>query len=311
MIYFSKKIFILIFFFVTFNNNLYSYENKIILKIENEIITSVDLDNEISYLAALNPKIKKLSDNEQINIAKNSIVREKIKKIEILKYTNDLKINEDLLENIIKSRYKKLNFEKKDDFLKYLETYNINIETLREKIAIEIIWNELIYSKFSKKIKINENEIKEKIKKLSSEKIKSYDLSEIVFTISNKNELIKKFNEIKKSISEDGFENSASKFSISNSSQIGGKLGWIKEASLNKKIISELKSLEKNSISKPIFTPNGYLVLKINDIRFTNKKYDEKLELKNIINYERNLQLNQHSKNYFNKLKKNVSINEN
>ena len=139
MIYFSKKIFILIFFFVTFNNNLYSYENKIILKIENEIITSVDLDNEISYLAALNPKIKKLSDNEQINIAKNSIVREKIKKIEILKYTNDLKINEDLLENIIKSRYKKLNFEKKNYFLKYLETYNINIETLREKIAIDYL----------------------------------------------------------------------------------------------------------------------------------------------------------------------------
>ena len=310
MIYISKKIYLLIFCFLILNTNLYSYENKIILKIENEIITSVDLDNELRYLTALNPKIKQLNDNEQRNISKNSIIREKIKKIEILKYTNNFKIEDNLMEDIITNRYTKLNFKKKEEFYNYLKSYNINIETLKEKIAIEVIWNQLIYSKFSNKVKINESEIKEKIKKLSNEKIKSYDLSEIVFTISNKNELTKKYNEIKNSISKNGFENSASKFSISDSSEVGGKLGWIKEASLNKKIISELRPLVKNSISKPIFTPNGYLVLKINNIKFTNKKYDKKIELQNIINYEKNLQLNQHSKNYFNKLKKNISINE-
>ena len=310
MIYISKKIFLLIFYFLILNTNLYSYENKIILKIENEIITSVDLDNELRYLSALNPKIKQLNDNEQRNISKNSIIREKIKKIEILKFTDDFKIRDNLLEDIIKSRYTKLNFKKKEEFYKYLKSYNINIETLKEKIAIEIIWNQLIYSKFSKKVKINENEIKDKIKKLSNKKVKSYDLSEILFTISNKNELTKKYKEIKNSISKNGFEISASKFSISDSSNLGGKLGWIKEASLNKKIISELKPLSKNSISKPIFTPNGYLVLKINNMKIENKKNDEKIELQNIINYERNLQLNQYSKNYFNKLKKNISINE-
>ncbi len=310
MIYISKKIYLIICFFLIFNTSLYSYENKIVLKIENEIITSVDLDNELRYLTALNPKIKQLNDNEQSNIAKNSIIREKIKKIEISKYTNDFKIKDNLLEDIITSRYTKLNFKKKEEFFNYLKSYNINIETLKEKIAIEVIWNQLIYSKFSNKVKINESEIKEKIKKLSNEKIKSYNLSEIVFTISNKNELTKKYNEIKNSISKNGFENSASKFSISDSSKVGGKVGWIKEASLNKKIISELKLLKENSISKPIFTPNGYLVLKINNIKFTNKKYDKKIELQNIINYEKNLQLNQHSKNYFNKLKKNISINE-
>ena len=310
MTYISKKVYLIICFFLVFNTVLHSYENKIILKIENEIVTSIDLDNELRYLTALNPKIQQLNDDEQRNISKNSIIREKIKKIEILKYTNDFKIEDNLLDDIIKNRYTKLNFKKEEEFYNYLKSYNINIETLKEKIAIEVVWNQLIYSKFSEKVKINENEIKDKIKKLSNEKLKSYDLSEIVFTISNKNELTNKYKEIKNSISKNGFESSAAKFSISDSSKVGGKLGWIKEASLNKKIISELRSLNKNSISKPIFTRNGYLILKINNIQHTNKKYDEKLELQNIINYEKNLQLNQYSKNYFNKLKKNMSINE-
>ena len=138
MIYISKKIYLIICFFLIFNTSLYSYENKIILKIENEIITSVDLDNELRYLSALNPKIQKLNNDEQVNIAKNSIIREKIKKIEILKYTDDFKIRENLLEDIITNRYTKLNFKKKKNFLNYLKSYNINIETLKKKIAIEL-----------------------------------------------------------------------------------------------------------------------------------------------------------------------------
>ncbi len=293
-----------------FINNLYSVENKIILKIENEIITSLDIENEMIYLKALNPNIKNL-DNEELNlIAKNSLIKEKIKKNELLKYINEIKLDQTFLGKLIEDRYSRLNLRNKDEFLNYLSKYKVDIKTIENKISIEALWNQLIYQKYSKKVKINKEELMKQLENTINLGEKNYLLSEIVFKLNNKNNLDKKYSEIKDTILKDGFEKSALTLSESDSSQLGGKLGWIKESSLNSVIAKSISNLNINDISKPIFSSNGYIILKIDDIKFTKKKYDKKKELNLLIKSKTNQQLNQYSNIYFNKIKKNTNINE-
>ena len=301
--------FILLFKFF-FLNNLYSIENKIILKIENEIISSLDIENEVIYLKALNPNIKNLKKDELFEVAKNSLIRENIKKIELLKYIEEIKLDEKFLGKLIKDRYSRLNLTNKAEFLNYLKNYNVNIKIIEEKISLEALWNQLIFQKFSQKVKINKENLLKEIDADLNLGEKNFLLSEIIFTLENKKDLNKKYSEIKNAILKVGFENAALTYSISDSSNLGGKLGWIKESSLNKTIQNNLAKLNKNEITNPIFSPNGYIVLKIDDIKFTKKNYDKKKLLDNLIISRTNQQLNQYSNIYFNKIKKDTNINE-
>ena len=307
---FSLKFFsflLLIFFLIT---NVHGIENRIIVKIENEIITSIDIENEKNYLKALNPNIKNL-DNDRLNmISKNSLIREKIKKKEILKYVKQIEIDEKFLNSLIKQRYSRLKLDNKKQFLNYIKNYNLDIKTIEKKISIETLWNQLIYQKFNKNVKIDKKKLIEEIKIKFEEDEKNYLLSEIVFKIENKDNLNKKYSEILKDITKDDFESAALIHSISDSSVLGGKLGWIKESSLNKKIRNELLNFKKGELTKPIFTPNGYLLLKIDDIKYIKKKYDQITELNELIKIKTNQQLNQQSIMFFNKIKKNTKINE-
>ena len=290
--------------------NVIALENKIITKIENEIITTIDIENEKNYLKALNPNIRNIDEDKLNLISKNSLIREKIKENEILKYTDKIKLDEKFLNKIVEQRYSRLKLNNKDQFLNYIKKYNIDIQTIEKKLSIEAIWNQLIYQKFSNKIKIDQKKLREEIKTKFSKQEKNFLLSEILFNINNKNNLKKKYTEIIEDINKENFESAALIHSISDSSNLGGKLGWIKESSLNETINSELSNLKKDDISKPIFTPNGYLILKIDEIEYVKKKYDEKNELNELIRLKTNQQLNQQSIIYFNKIKKNTSINE-
>ena len=304
------KLSLIIFLFLFIFNNVYSIENKIVLKIENEIITTLDIENEKNYLKALNPNVKNLDQKRLNQIAKNSLIREKIKENEILKYTKKIKINQEFLEKLIENRYSKLNFNNKAEFLNYLKNFDINIKNIEKKLSIEAVWNELIYQKFSSKVKIDKKALEKQIEEVFSKGEKSYLLSEIVISANNKEKLKKKLNEIKKEISKNSFNNVAVIHSSADSSEIGGKLGWIKESSLNKNIREKLQDLKINDITEPIFTANGYLILKINDIKFTKQNYDKKKELENLVMFKTNQQLNQLSNIYFKKIKKNTNINE-
>ena len=304
-----RLILISILFFIPLKN-INALENKIITKIENKIITSVDIENEKNYLKALNPNIKNLNKNRLNLISKNSLIREKIKENEILKYTDEIKLNDNFLNKLIVQRYSRLNFNNKDEFLNYIQQYNLNIKTIEKKISIEALWNELIYQKFYKNVKIDKNKLIKEIKTKFAKGEKNFLLSEIVFKIDNKRNLEKKYSEIIGDINKENFESAALIHSISDSSSLGGKLGWIKQSSLNKSINSELDNIEKGKITKPIFTPNGYLILKIDDIKFIKKEYDEKNELDELVKLKTNQQLNQQSIIYFNKIKKNTDIDE-
>jgi peptidyl-prolyl cis-trans isomerase SurA len=303
-----KKIFCVLIFILNFNN-LLAIESKIIYKIENEIITNIDIKKEYSYLLALNNKLQKLEKEKIFNIAKESIIREKIKKVELIRNNIELDIDINYLDQIIKSTYLRLNLRSVDDFKKYLKTYNLELQIVKKKMIIDALWNMLILKKYDSKININLDNLKKTIKnrKLLTE---NYLLSEILFEIKNKEEIKIKYDQIIESITEVGFENTASIYSIADSSKTGGSIGWINVSSLNSKIANSILSLKVGDVSSPLIMPGGILILKVNDIKEEVKEIDFDLELKNAIIYERNKQLNQYSKIYFNQTRKNLYFND-
>ena len=305
---------IILFYYISililFAASTQAIENKILFKVNNEIITSIDIENESKYLLTLNKDIENLSKKKILEISKNSVIKEKIKKNELLKNFKKIEIKDEYLNHIFKNIYTKLGILNLSDFKIYLSKNDINFQNVKEKIKIEALWNELIYMKFSKKIKINENNLREKILQRKKEASKSFLMSEIFFQVNKMKDLDSKYLEIKNIIDNEGFNNAALTYSISDTSNLGGKLGWINQETLNPSIIKEISKLKINEYTKPIPVSSGFLILKMNEIKYTKNNLDVDLELKNLIRLETNKQLNQYSVVYFNKAKKNIKINE-
>lgn len=297
---------IFIIFFST--NSTLSIENKIILKINNSIITNLDVVNEANYLQALNPNLQNLEKNKILEIAKNSLIREKIKEIEILK-TSTRNVNPDYLENLIQSIYTNIGFKNKNEFIEHIEKFNINIQTIEKKISDETLWNQLIYKKFFSKVKIDQEKIKKDIN-LVNRKSKSYLLNEIVYSVDNNDEKKNLFEKIKESILQNGFENTAAIYSIVETSKTGGNLGWRNENTISKDILKYISKLKIGEFTNPILIPSGFLILKVKDIKEIEKKIDIEKELNLRIRSMQNQQLNQYSNIYYKKIKKDILINE-
>jgi len=308
----KKMKFILILFLnvVFIFNPVNSLENKILIKINNEIITYLDILDEMNYLKAFNKNIRSLEEKQIYEIAKKSLVRDKIKSIEILRYVDKIEVNQKYINKIIKLTQEKIGTNSENEFKNYIKNFNLNLSKIETKISIEALWNELIISKYSKKIKIDESNIKNKLLAKDNKFIKKYLLSEILFAVDKNNDINTKFSEIKDSIDKVGFENTSLIYSISDSSKVGGKLGWVNENSLSKKIKLILKNLKIGDLTNPITTPGGLLILKIKDIELTKKKLDLKKEMKDMIMLEKNNQLNQYSNIYFKKISRNTEVNE-
>ena len=303
----KKKILIFL-FFLTFVQ-AQAIETKIIHNIQNEIITNIDIKNEFKYLLALNSSLKKLDEEKILNISNESAIRERIKKIEISKNFKEIKINEDYSELLLENIYSRLNLKSINEFEKYLKDFNLKISDIKKKITIDALWNELIIKKYASKITINEAAIKKEILKNSKIQSKEYQLSEIIFEVATKGEIEKKYKEVVKSINEIGFENSAAIYSFSESAKIGGDIGWINESSLNNNIRKNINSLQVGEFTNPIILSNGILMLKLINTKNSDTVINIENELKKAINYERNRQLNQYSKIYYNKIKKNLDFN--
>ncbi len=306
----SKKIFYLIFIVLFLNNYsaVAKQKIKIELQIGNEILTNLDFILEQNYLIALNNNLKDIPKNQLKEIAIDSLIREKIKKNELLKFYNFDK-SEKYMDLLIEDFYKRLNFSNKDDFMLYLKSYNLDILEIKEKLKIETLWNELIFKKFSSQINIDEEEIKRKIK-IKKNVITEYNLSEILFELKSNETISYKYDLILKNIKNTGFKNSANIFSISESSKFGGDIGWINDTQLNKILFKEIKLLKVNEITKPIQTINGYLIIKLNEKREKKKEIDFDKAFEHMIVKEKNRQLNQFSLIYYNKIKQNIYIDE-
>ena len=298
----------IVFFF--YSANSFSLENKIIVKIEEDIITSIDIENESKYLLLLNKKIKNLKKEEIFNVSKRSIIREKIQNIELFKTFKTLKVPEDYLNQILKNVYQEIGINDLDNFKKYLKDNGVDYNHVKKKIETEALWNKLIMAKFGSKIIINENEIRKKLKESNNILSKSFLVSEIFFEATNADEVQILYNNIKKTIEEEGFDKAALTHSSSNTSSSGGKLGWIEEDTLNQNLKKIFDKMNEGEYTNPITVPGGFMILKIDKIKKIKKNQDIEKEVKKIIRTKKNNQLNQFSKMHFNKIKKDIQINE-
>jgi len=304
----KMKVLMMIVILMSFNvKNLGAIENKILFKINNQIITTIDIYEEIRFLKLFNPEVNNLTENELLEISKNSIIRDKIKKIEIMNYVKELKVDEKFLLKFIQGNYSNKGLNSIESFHNYLNENNLNIKSINEKIAIELIWNDIIFQKFSSKVNIDKEKIKEEILKNPQKKIqKELSLSEIVFDASKKSEFKEKYDKILFDIEQTGFKNAALIHSTSDTATEGGFIGWVKEDNLSKTIIDLIKSLNKGQYSKPIRTSVGFLIIKIEDIKEYEIDFDLNKKIKEVVEFKTNEQLNQFSKIYFNKIKKDL-----
>ena len=213
-------------------------------------------------------------------------------------------------DKIVSSIFKRYGHQNIEDFKKYLYSFDVDFEFFKEKVLIETLWNELIYSKFNSQVIIDKEKLKNKIKNDNKKTIMTFHLSEIVFETSDSISVNEKYDLIKKEISEKNFENAALIYSISNTSNQGGNLGWVKEDLISKKLRDEMIKLNIGELSKPIIIPGGVLILKVKDLKEVKNEINLTEKLNELIRYSTNEQLNQFSNIYFNKVKKNIKINE-
>lgn len=298
---------ILIFFFLA-TNYLQANEIYIVSKVNNQIITNGDVENEIKYLELLNPSIKKMQKKELFFLSKNSLIREKIKEIEIKKYYN-LDNNYPFVNKLVDRFINKLNLETLDQLKIVLRDNGLNYEDVLIKIKIESLWNNLIFKKYVNQVKINEEKIKSDLKQKDIKSVyKKYSISEILFNPKSNSDYENYYNNIKESIIKNGFANTASKFSISETSKYGGKIGFVREDRLDVNILNELKKINIGETTDVIKRNSGYLILKLEDIQEEKLKFDFEKEYKKKIDIERNKKFNQFSLIYFNKVKSNILI---
>ena len=309
---FSRWLLLTIFLILQLFSSVDALSNvKIKVKINDKIITNIDIQKEAQYLKILNSNLNQLSEDKVLELAKISLVNEIIKEKEILKFSGKNFKDNPFLDEYLKNLYSKLNYKNQNEFenlLNQKKTYNF--DEIKYKINIELSWNELIYNKFDKLVKINKKLLLKKIKNTQSQGQKEYNLLEIVFEKKKDLQLKEQIKQIKSSIEEVGFENTANIYSISESSKFGGNLGWINENSLSREIIGNLSSLKEGNLTNVIKISNNFLILKINKIRINKIKVNIEEELKKLVNAERNKQLNQFSRIFFNKSKINYSIDE-
>ena len=309
---FLRKIKIITLFFLLFSNSCFGIENKIILKIDNDTITSIDIYDEINYLKFFNKNLDQIKDPEIYKIAIQSLINYKIKSNYSLTYNdydNFKNSNEEYFNTLLTNQYKNMGYQSLLNFKNALDNNKVNFNYHKEKIITDLIWNQIIFSKYSNKIVINEKKLEEKLKNQKNTS-KLYNLDEIVFQVDDVNDIQKKFDLIQNDINNLGFENAVLKYSVSDSMANKGKLGWVDQKSINSIILNELDLIPVGSTTKPIRIASGFLILKKNEIKVIDKKININEELKKLIEFEKNQQLRNYSNLYFNKVKKNSIINE-
>lgn len=302
------SIFIFFFIFTKISSNSSAIENRILFKVNNEIITSLDILTEIKYLGLMNNDFNKLDRSRNFEIAKKSLIREKIKKIELIRFLEKIQIKDETLDNVLLSHFSKIGINSTNEFNNFFTKQEIDPNTIKQKITVEILWNQMIYQKFKQKVNVDKKSIEDELTKNKFQK--EFLLSEILFELGNNEKLNNKYEVILKDINEKSFEQAALSYSISDTNNVGGKLGWIKESVLSPKIKKEIKRKEVGDITSPIVIPGGFLLLKIEDIRNIEKKLNLEREIELVYIEKVNEQLNQFSNIYFNKVKKDIKINE-
>ncbi len=304
-----KKILMFFFIFCLIESSTQASKKAfIIMKVNNEIITNINIEKEYMYLTALNNELKSINKKEALNIAKESFLREKIKENELLNYYDLNNVDSKFLDETLKNLYKSLGLVDEIDFQNYLAEYELSVSEVKKKLKIEILWNQLIYEKYNTNVEIDIEKIKKKTKVNKIQK--NYFLSEIFFNLDSTKKFDEIYELIKESIITVGFKNTANKFSLSDTAKLGGTIGWVSENQLSETILNEVNKLEEGEVTKPINISGGFLILKLEKKENKEISIDLEKELKKRIAYERDRQLNQFALIYFNKIKFSTKIDE-
>ena len=271
--------FLISIFSLTTTVNANSNENFIVTKVGKKIITNLDVKNKLlSTLIIAGEDINQKNIDGLKKETLKSLISLRLKEIELSEF--NYKIPQQQINSFLAQISKNNIQELQNNFI----NYNVDFEVFITNIETEIKWRQFIYKNYADKIEIDDEAVDNEVNKiLNSQSIKNKELnlSEIVISQNDNNndEIIAKiFDEIKTN----GFEKTAVKFSITNSSKESGNLGWINEKALSEEIFNILKNMDINQISKPIFQANSILFLKINGKRELNKDLD-KLKLKKIL----------------------------
>ena len=305
---FNFKIFIFLYILISLPTHILSSENKILFKIDNNIITTIDILNEIQYLKLLNKDFENFEKDKIYKVATNSIIKGVVRENDLKKYFKKINLDEVFIEKFALEYFSKLSLNSIGDLEKFLIKNDLSLDYIKKKITIQLMWNELILKKYSQNIKIDKKKIERQI---STQRFQQeFLISEIVFNIKNRSELENKFNEISNEVKTNGFSRAALIHSMSDTSTNGGKVGWISESSLSNEIKKVIKNKNIGEITRPINIPSGFIILFKEDKRETLVELDIKREIDKIIKRKTNEQLNQFSNIYYNKIKKNVNIYE-
>lgn len=292
-----KIFFFFIIFFANLNFTLNAKEiTKIVVKIENEIITNYDIKSEILATLILTKKeINQKNIDDLKQNALENLIQNRLKKIELKNYNftrNDSKINQYL--NSISSN----NIQ---NIKSLFQENGIDYKSFVDNIDIELKWRNLIFNNFSKKIEINLNDIDREVKKilLNNENLISYNLSEIEIKKSEE-KIIQVFNELKNT----NFEDAVIKLSISSTSKNRGELGWVNSNLLSKEISETLEAMKIGEVSKPINRQDTVLFLKLNDKKIIeNSKIDIDNLKSELINQKKNELFSLYSNSLLSKLR--------
>ena len=301
-----KKIYLIFLFLFLIYSQISANEQSIVLKykVNNDLITNYDIAKEAKYLAALNPELQDIDQNQLLDIGKKSLIREKIKKYELEKYY-EINYETTAVDGYIENFKKRLGFENNSNFETYLINYETNIDEIKKKLIIELTWNKMILEFYQDSILIDEKKISETLEKTIKEKKiqKSFELNEIIFSEKNNEEFLKKYKKIVIDIENLGFEKAAAIHSISGTANVGGNIGWVSQNQLTEKINNEIKNLDLGNYTKPINTAGGSIILQLKNIKnILVEDIDRELELSKIINAEKTRQLNQFSIVHFKKV---------
>ena len=302
------KNFFIYFFFITYlfflEKTLASSQGKIVLKVENEIITNFEVKNKILTLLLLsNQELNQQNIDKYKKEVLNILIENKLKKIEVKKYK--IKKDSNKINSYIKSISGDVSLIKK----KFFEN-NLDYELYYDELEVEFMWQKLIYELYKKKIDINEAQLNNDLELFLNENavIKEFRIAEIEAFFKDENEYEKIILEIEQDIKDNGFEATALKFnktSVSNNSD----LGWINSKSLSPEIFNMLDKMKIGEITKPIKRQNALIFLKLTDKRLSKKEDLEINKLKNqILNKKKNEQFNLYSKSHLLKLKNNSLI---
>ena len=305
-ILFIKFLIILIFF----NFKIANSEIFIKAKINDQIITNIDVKDEKNYLLALNPGLKNLSNEEINRYALDSLINEKIKKIEIEKRFEIL-VNNKMINKIISDLYLGIGLADIKEFERHLKNFDIDMDLVKNKISVEIAWNDFIFNNYNKAILIDEDKIRVKIKELSKKNlVENIFLSEIIFTVKEGENLNNKLNQIKNSINDIGFEETAKIYSVSESRKNGGKIGWVFKSQLSNKILNEIEKIDIGELTDPITTPGGFILLTINEKKNELIQINENEQFKKAVKFEKNRQLTMYSTLQYKRAYNKTLINE-